>query len=59
MCAGGTTVVPPAPAAAITAAPVVATGKRLPWTIAAPLIGALSLGLWFGIWKAVRLMLAR
>ncbi len=25
--------------------------ERLPWPIAVPLIGGLSVGLWFGLWK--------
>ena len=32
--------------------------KRLPWVLAAPLIGWLSLGLWLGIWRVARLAFA-
>lgn len=28
---------------------------RLPWSLAMPVIGVLSLGLWLGIWQFVRL----
>ena len=31
--------------------------KPLPWVLAAPLIGGVSLGLWQGIWLLARLAL--
>jgi hypothetical protein len=31
---------------------------RLPWTLAVPLIGGLSLGLWLVIWEIAQLALA-
>jgi hypothetical protein len=34
------------------------SGERLPWTLAGPLIGGLSLGLWLAIWEVARLALA-
>jgi hypothetical protein len=33
-------------------------GGRLPWTLAVPLIGGLSLGLWLAIWEVAQLALA-
>ena len=32
--------------------------ERLPWSLAAPLIGAMSAGLWLGLWQLTRLALA-
>jgi hypothetical protein len=32
-------------------------GTRLPWTLAVPLIGALSLGLWLAIWEVAQRVL--
>jgi hypothetical protein len=31
--------------------PTAAKRERLPWLVAGPLIGSLSLALWFGLWK--------
>ena len=31
--------------------------EHLPWLLAAPLIGGVSLGLWLGIWQLARLVL--
>lgn len=32
--------------------------ERLPWMLAMPLIGGISLGLWLAIWRLTRLALA-
>ncbi len=33
-------------------------GRPLPWLLAAPLIGGMSLGLWLGIWRVAQIVLA-
>ncbi len=40
-----------------TVAPTNVAERRLPLFLAAPLIGWLALGLWLGIWRAVRFVL--
>ncbi len=44
-------------AARAIAVPATDAEERLPWSLAAPLIGGLSLGLWVGIWQLARLAL--
>ena len=58
MRAGHTTMNVSTASVLTTRATIIPVEKRLPWVLAAPLIGWLSLGLWLGIWRVARLVLA-